>query len=469
VSPSAVANVQDIVELVRQRAREVPEGEWIQGFGYRQEHLTEGRPPRHWELDAAAPNHPVTLGHQSGHIIVVNSLALKLAGITVNTPDMFDGQHGLIVKDPTSGEPNGELREAACSRVRRLLPAPGIDELITSAHETLLRYAAEGITTVHDAAVRLPDAAIAYQRAAAEGKLPIRIVMMFAGESLPGVTRGEGGDVGLRTGFGNDRLKVGSVKLWADGSIQGYSGALTEDYFTDPGNRGILQYDPEELNSRVMRLHEAGFQIAIHGNGDRAIDCILDAYEAALKTHPNADHRHRIEHCQMVRDDQLERMASLGVLASFFAKHVYYWGDEHRDIFIGPERGSRISPLRSARSRGVRFGLHSDNAVTPVAPLEGIWCAVNRVTSSGKVLGPEQCLTVEEALRAYGLDAAYLGHDEDRLGSIEVGKLADLVVLDRNPFEVDPMDLRNIGIARTIVGGEEIYRASDLETGGRGE
>lgn len=459
VGAKAAPDIESMVQILKAEAAVKAPGTWIQGFGYRQEQLAEQRPPTRWELDRASTQHPIVLTHQSGHIVVANSLALELAAITRDTPDNMNGMHGLIVKDAETGEPNGELREAAANHVRRLVPRQSFEELAASLGPTLQEYARDGVTTIHDAMVAPPDAVRAYQLAAARGELPLRVVMFLMGEGLA-VTRGEGLDFGLRTGFGDDRLKIGPVKLIADGSIQGYSGALTRPYHSNPETTGILSYRPEDLAARVLRLHQAGFQVAIHANGDAAIDSVLDAYEAALAAHPRADHRHRIEHCQMVRDDQLERMARLGVAASIFAKHVFYWGDGHRDIFIGPERGARISPLRSAIDRGVRFGLHSDNPITPIAPLEGVWCAVNRLTSSGQLLGGEQRVTADEALRAYTIDAAYLGFDEDRVGSIGEGKLADFVVLEQNPLDVAPESIRDIPVSMTVVGGNVVYEAA---------
>jgi predicted amidohydrolase YtcJ len=205
-------------------------------------------------------------------------------------------------------------------------------------------------------------------------------------------------------------------------------------------------------------VHRAGYQIAIHGNGDAAIDDILFAYGEALRELPRADHRHRIEHAQMARDDQIDRMRELGVTPSFFVGHVYYWGDRHRDIFQGPERGSRISPLASAVERGVPFTIHDDTPVTPVKPLQLVWDAVNRLTTSGQVLGPAQRISVERALRAVTLDAAWQNFEEATKGSIEVGKLADFVVLGENPLTVEPTRIRDIPVLETILGGTSVYK-----------
>ena len=209
----------------------------------------------------------------------------------------------------------------------------------------------------------------------------------------------------------------------------------------------------------MKSLHRAGYQIAIHGNGDAAIDDILYAYREAQEDFPRTDARHRIEHCQMAREDQLDEMQELGISPSFFVGHAYYWGDRHRDIFMGPERAARLSPLKSAVDRGIRFTVHDDTPVTPVNPIQLVWDAVNRITTSGKVLGPAQRITPYQALRAVTIDAAWQNFEEDIKGSIEVGKLADFVVLEENPLTVDPEHIRDIRVLATIVGGKTIFDA----------
>ncbi len=209
-----------------------------------------------------------------------------------------------------------------------------------------------------------------------------------------------------------------------------------------------------------MAAHRAGFQIAAHGNGDAAIDAILDAYQLAQKEFPRADARHRIEHCQTAREDQLDRMAALGVSPSFFVSHTYYWGDRHKNIFLGPDRAKRISPLKSALKRGIKFSLHSDCPVTPVSPLFCVFAAVNRLTRNGEVLGSEFRLTPEEALRAVTADAAWQTFDERIKGSIEVGKLADFTILAENPLTVSPERIKDIKVKEVIIGGLSVFNTT---------
>ena len=250
------------------------------------------------------------------------------------------------------------------------------------------------------------------------------------------------------------------MKITQDGSLQGYSGALTEGYHDRPDETGMLLIPQPTFDAVVAQALAAGIQVGTHANGDRAIDSTLDAYERALEQHPVEDHRLRIEHCQSVREDQLDRIARLGVHVPFFNLHVYYWGTRHRDRFLGPDRGPRISPLRSAQQRGITFVGHSDWWVTPVDPLFNVHVAVNRNTREGDTLGPDERISVDQALRAMTSDAAWQLRLEEQVGSIEPGKLADLVILSENPLDYDG-DLRNIQVERTLIGGVTIYEKAN--------
>ena len=338
----------------------------------------------------------------------------------------------------------------------------GVEDLCEALELADREYAANGITTVHDTGVGLiggPAELTAYRRLIRRGALGTRIRGYLFHELFPGL-----GDEVLSpveagvAGLGDDRFALCGVKIVADGSLQGLTGCVADGYACAPDEHGMMLLEPENLARRIAALDAAGWQVAVHGNGDAAIDAITDAY-ARLGAPAGTGRRHRIEHCQTVREDQLDRMAAHDVLASFFVKHVYYWGDRHRDVFLGPERARRISPLASARSRGVRFGLHSDTPVTPVPPLEGIWCAVARTTSGGHRLGPEQAVDVDTALRAYTVDAAYLAGEEKTKGGIEVGKLADFAVLSHDPTRVLVDELRSVRVESTIVGGVERFTA----------
>jgi predicted amidohydrolase YtcJ len=450
--------IGDIVERVAAAAEDVESGGWIRGYRYDDTLLRDNRHPTRDDLDPAPPRHPVCLQHVSGHFCAINSVALDLMGISRETPDP---PGGVIVRDER-GEPTGVLAETAAFDVYARMPVPGPDEMDDYLGLAGDSYLSNGVTTVHDTGVGLLGGFAelpAYQRAIRSGRFRSRVLAYLVQDLFPNLASGvlspvEAGVAGL----GDEQFRLAGVKFWADGSIQGLTGALHDGYACAPDKRGLLIFEPDDLARRVATLHAAGWQLAIHGNGDAAIQTILDAYTRIGLRPQESDRRHRIEHCQMVQEDQLDTMAEAGVLASFFVKHVYYWGDRHRDIFIGPERAARISPLASATSRGLRFGLHSDTPVVPVSPLEGIWCAVQRVTRDGNELGPEQRVDVETALRGYTSDAAYLGFEEDTKGVLEPGRLADITVLSGDPTAVEPEQIRTLSVDATIVGGDVAWR-----------
>jgi predicted amidohydrolase YtcJ len=451
-----IKNMKELVEALRKRASVTAKGGWVSGFGYDDTTLEENRHPTRYDLDKASADHPVFISHISGHFVSLNSKALLMAGINKDTPQPVGG---VIRKDSKTGEPDGVLEEAAMLLLYSILPALTLDQRVALLAESARQYMKVGVTSCGDALVAGPGPVgaqdiSAYQRTIAEGSLPIRINMMIEANFL---LKQSGG---FLTGFGDDRIKIGPAKIIGDGSIQGYTGWLTKPYHVPfKGDKAYCGYpftQPEQLNPLVAELHKAGYQIAIHTNGDAAIDAAIEAFRLAQEAHPRTNCRHRLEHCQAVREDQLDKIAKMGITPSFFVSHTYYWGDRHRDIFLGPERGVRISPLKSALKRGIRFSIHSDCPVTPVSPLFCVFAAVNRLTSSGKVLGPEFRLTPEEALRAVTIDAAWQTFEEDIKGTIEVGKLADFTILDQNPLKIAPEQIRNIQVQGVIIGGKQV-------------
>jgi hypothetical protein len=449
--------VADIADRVAEATRVVEPGQWVRGYRYDDTLLADDRHPTRADLDAASPHHPVCLMHVSGHFCVLNSAGLRAVGVDRSTPDPVGG---VIARD-ADGEPTGLLAETAAFAAYAAMPAPGADDLQDALAAAGEAYLSAGVTSVHDTGVGLfagPAELDAYRLAVRHGRLRPRIRAYLVQDLFPGLAEGllspvEAGVAGV----GDDRFRIGGVKLWADGSIQGLTGCVSEGYACAPDNHGLLIFPPDDLARRVAALHAAGWQVAIHGNGDQAIQTILDAYGALGLRAGEGDARHRIEHCQMARDDQLDRMAEAGVLASFFIKHVYYWGDRHRDRFLGERRANRLDPLASAQRRGIRFGLHSDTPVVPVPPLEGMWCAVERTTRGGRRLGDEERVDVTTALSGYTREAAYLGFEENVKGTLSSGRLADVAVLSDDPLTVDPAKLRDIDVDATIVGGEVVW------------
>jgi len=441
----AITSMDELVAALKKKAATTPKGQWVVGRGYDDTLIREKRHPSRSDLDRVSTEHPLWVTHISGHMGAGNSLALKIANVTRNTPQP---EGGHIRKDARTGEPDGYIEERQ-TIVTRHIPPVTAQEMQEGIRWANRQYLSKGVTTaVVTGGPR--NSYLAVREAMQRGELKLRLDWMLSGakpERLPGV---EG------------KLRVVGVKAWQDGSIQGYTGHLGAPYHVQPEGkhdfRGYPSRSREQLTAMVREYHRDGFQVAVHGNGDAAIDDILAAYETVLQERPKTDTRWRIEHCQTAREDQLDTMKRLGATPSFFVAHVFYWGDRHRDLFLGPRRAGRISPLRSALNRGVRFSIHNDTPVTPVDPLLLVWNAVNRTTRYGKVLGPEQRIGVMEALRAVTIDAAWQSFDEKDRGSIEVGKAADFVVLERSPLKVTPIEIWNIVVVETIVAGESVWR-----------
>ncbi|VEF49545.1 amidohydrolase 3 [Bacillus freudenreichii] len=454
----SIEKIQDIINVLVVHSEYTEEGEWILGRGYDQTLIEERRHPTKEDLDQVSADNPIFITHTSGHLAAANSAALKLAGITKDTPDPAGGK---IWRDSKTGEPTGVLEEGAMQLVSKHVPPVSFEENITAVKEAVKEYVSNGVTTSIIAAGG-KESIINLQKFSEQGLLPIRITTMGTGGGLGDLGQSPGEMGGFITGFGNDMLKLGAVKMWQDGSIQGYTGYLSKPYHLppddDPGYRGHPLQSREKLAEKVSELHKAGYQIAIHGNGDAAIDDILYAFRKAQEEFPRKDARHRIEHAQMAREDQLDDMKELGITPSFYVSHTFFWGDQHWEIFMGPERAARMSPLKSAVKRDIKFSVHLDSPVTPMSPLQAVWSGVNRITRSGEVVGPEQRVTPLEALRAVTIDAAWQNFEEDIKGSIEPGKYADFVILDDNPLTIDPVKIKDIKILETIVDGETVYK-----------
>ncbi len=445
-------SIDGIVARLRDRAAETPQGEWVRGTRYDDTGVVEMRHPTRHDLDRATTEHPVALVHNSGHMMCVNSRALELAGVDDATADPSGGRIGRL---PSTSEPDGMFYETAQELIYSRIPEYGEDELREAFRSAQAEYLRQGVTTSHDAYVGAPILN-AYRRAQSEGNLKLRVNMYLGWDLLR--------DTGFepRTGDVDGRLRVAGCKLISDGSIQGITAALREPYHCDPSEQGWLIYEQTELNEIVRTLHGHGYQVIAHANGDAAIDAVLDAYENALGPQPGEDHRYRIEHCQVCRPEQLQRMAWLGVIPDFFANHIYYWGDRHRDRFLGPERVLDLDPVGSAYRRGLRPLLHSDCPVTPVSPLFNVQCAAARITSSGEVLNPPERVTVEQALHAVTANAAFAAFEESSKGTLQVGKLGDFVILEEDPFDVQPHEIGSIDVAVTVIGGEVEYTSGSI-------
>ncbi|MGH1370911.1 MAG: amidohydrolase [Cellvibrionaceae bacterium] len=455
VSSPPVGNV-DTVEQLQQRLREqaqnTPAGEWVLGFGYDDTLLQNKQHPTKQQLDAVSTEHPVYILHVSGHMGVANSVALETIGYDKNTQNP---EGGVIVKD-AAGELTGLLEETAHEPfvVASLdMSLPNFYRLLTSAVD---EYASMGVTTAQSGGVDMTTLK-ALSSAQRFGLIPFRLELWPFDDKMGDAIRA--GEVDL-SDYNSDKVRTKTVKIVADGSIQGFTGYLAHPYHTpfrgDDQYRGYPIMAREKLVEKVVDYQSKGFQMAIHGNGDAAIDDIIYAFDQAQQKHPIEDPRLILIHSQMARDDQLADMKRLGITPSFFSAHTYYWGDRHRDIFMGPERAMRMSPTRSAKDIDLRYSVHLDTPVVPMTPLLMVWSTANRLSSNGHVIGEAQTVPVMDALRAVTIDAAWQVFRDKELGSIEEGKLADIIVIDGDPL-VDPINLRNLQVDQTFVGGVNIF------------
>lgn len=449
-----IENMSQLIEALQAKAANTPAGEWVFGVSYDDTLLEEKRHPTLAELDVAIPDHPVFLWHISAHMGVANSAAFALVGVDENTPDP---EGGIYVRD-SNGQLTGLMEENALEAVQRSAMDFSIIDGFRMMKIAADEYSRQGVTTAQSGAVddRFSQGINIGSKI---GLIPMRIELWPLFNAFgPGLLDGS-----LQAAdFESDRVDVGAIKIIADGSIQGYTGYLQQPYFVpfhgDESYRGYPRVPRPELFEWVERYHSQGFQLAIHGNGDASIEDIIDAIETAQGNYPREDPRHIIVHAQMARQDQLERMNALGITPSFFVAHTYYWGDRHRDIFMGPERAARMSPAASALALGIPFTIHLDTPVVPMNPLMLVWTAVNRLSSSGQVIGGNERISVMEALKAVTSTAAWQIFQEDNRGSISEGKFADLVVLSGNPL-ADPEGIRDLKVLHTMVGGRSIFQA----------
>jgi len=401
-------------------------------------------------LDRASATRPIVVAHSNGHVMNVNSATLRLAGIDRDTDTVGVMKFG-------NGEPNGELQEpAAMFLVVRKVGNAGL--LVPMDDNGMRNFAAiarlQGVTTATDLVNRLgADDVAVLERNCRRDDFSVRIVPAF--QAFHGThAAAEGAAHVLKLKHGNtDRLRYGLVKMMLDGSIQGFSARLRwPGYFNGAAN-GIWVTAPAQYEADFETYHRAGLTIHTHTNGDEASEAAIDAIERVLSRAARADHRHTLQHGQMIDAALFRRMAALGLCANLFPNHVWYWGEQHLSMTMGPDRAARLDACRSALDAGVPLAMHSDAPVTPLGPLFTAWCAVNRVTPTGRVLGEAERISVAEALRAITLGAAWTLKLDHELGSLECGKRADLCVLEDDPTAVEPMKLKDIGVWGTMLSG----------------
>jgi predicted amidohydrolase YtcJ len=449
----SVADVIASLKKIQERRRLGP-GKFVIGFGYDPELLAEKRPPTRQELDAAFPDNPVLLVHVSGHGAMLNTKALATYGITAATPTP---PGGVIGREAGSQEPNGLLFETAFLPIFAKVPGPNDDEcleLLKSGQELYLR---EGITTAQEGATMKHQLDL-LRIFADRGLLKLDVV------SLPFITEIDavfGGQPPRNEPEYKNRLRIGGVKIVADGSPQGRTACFTKPYLTDgPAGqknwRGELSFPQATLNGWVQKVYDGGATLFTHCNGDAAIDALLEAHRAASGDDPARPRGTVGVHSQFIRRDQLEKYAAWKITPSFFTIHCFYFGDTHV-ANRGPEQAAFISPMKSARALGIRPANHTDFNVAPLDQMFTIHTAVNRTTRSGATLGPDERVGPLEALEAITIDGARMYGEEGRKGSIEPGKLADLVVLSGNPLAVPAAAIKEIRVEETIKEGRTVW------------
>jgi hypothetical protein len=486
-----VKNIADIQRKLRERItlRKTAPGAPVIGWGYDDTGLEDMRHPNRDDLDAVSKEYPILLIHISSHLMACNSKALELASVSAQTPDPPGGR---FQRRAGGQEPNGVVEESAMSAMLKILPKVTAEKAADLVEEGLKRYAAEGITTAQDGA-SFPGTVALLRSLADEGRLPIDVVAYPIYKACSDSVV----EVIARTWKNRGRFRLGGIKLVADGSIQGYTAYLSEPYFRRPGqeesedagcdspvgmrvllgdaatepdgnkpattsaDRGYPGMSQEEIDKWLRIADEKGIPLLVHCNGDAAIDMLIQAAKDVRGENPRPDLRTTIIHAQTIRDDQLDFAASNGLVPSFFPIHVVFWGDRHRDLFLGPTRAARIDPARSALDRGMKVTLHHDAPIAHWGMLPVVSAAVNRETSSGMVLGPDERISNYEAFRAITKDAAWQYFEEHRKGTLEAGKLADMVILDRDPLEVAPENILDIRILETIKEGQTVFRASE--------
>jgi predicted amidohydrolase YtcJ len=451
-------SMDDMVRRIKEVAEKTLEGEPIVGIGFDDVAWPEKRFPNRWDIDKATTKHPVYLIPPGGHCYALNSKALELANITKDTPSPPGGE---IVKDPETGEPTGRLNERAGSFVRSAGSTLSEEEtrakIIENWPDVEKRLLSWGLTTILEASIN-PVFLLAYQDLLAQGKLKIRAGLRLRAPDVIESLHNQG----IRTPFefGN-KLRVIGIKRLVDGSMGTRTAALHEPYWNEPENRGILTMTQEEITKDIVEAHESGQRVYTHAIGDRAIDLVLNAIEEALTKKPREDHRHTIEHCGVCGPKQLERMKRLGVLASASIGFLYIIGNRHT-IALGPEseRLCQYYPMRSFQEYGIIAGGNSDT-IGPNWPMYNIYGMVTRKAKTGEELCTKQAISVMDAIRVYTLNGAYLEGMEDRKGSIEPGKLADMVILDRDILTCDPEEIKDFKVLTTIIGGETVYQKED--------
>jgi predicted amidohydrolase YtcJ len=440
-------SIEKIEAALRERASQTPPGQWVLGFLY-----DDGKTPRplnRHDLDAAVPDRPVLVQHRGGHTAFVNSVALQLAQVDDQTPDPPGGRF----EHDAAGHLTGFVGDAAAQVFFRLIPKKNTREDYRQGAALISKlFTSKGVTSACDADAS-PEAVQGYQDARDAGELGMRMYCHVAARSLDHFM-----DAGIHTGFGDEWVRIGGVKQYADGSISERTAWLSQPYIGIGNNYvGLQLASRDELYETGRKAHAAGWQLATHANGDLAIDRILGVYEQIQKELPKKDPRFRIEHCTLLTDALILRMRALKVIPAPFSCYIYFHGDVMH--FYGQERTQHMFPMRSFLDAGLRPTDSSDYTASPSHPMMWLQSQLTRTDIPGNVWGANQRITLPEAIRCGTVNGAHAAFEEDVKGSIQPGQLADLVVLSQDPFKTDPSELLNIQVERTMVGGNWKYQS----------
>ncbi|MCW3979700.1 MAG: amidohydrolase [Candidatus Bathyarchaeota archaeon] len=453
-----MGSISDIVAAVGEAVGKAEPGEWIQGRGWDQAKLSDHRNPTRWDLDRVSPENPVWLTRTCGHIAVANSPALEIGGVTKDTTQPIGGN---IVKDD-QGEPTGLLEEApAMNIVRKHIPQASFEETVKAIKLASKALSEAGLTGVIEPGIG-PVAMRAYQKAAEDGGLTVRVNMMLAGR-MEGETAEESAkritEFPMTTGFGDDMVRFLGLKLLIDGGIGGRTALLREPYEDQPDNRGILVMPEDELQVRMDAGNLAGMMIGVHCAGGRAMDIVLNTFEETDRKRPIKGRRFALIHAYQPSEENFEQCRRMGVVVASQPSFLYYLGESYHEN-VGDERSKWLKPHRAWIDNGITVAAGTDSPVTPYLPFPSLWASIARRTEvRGTQMGTEQKVNREEAVRMYTISGAYHTFEEDLKGSLEPGKLADMIVIDRDILTCPEDDIRDTVVLGTILGGRTVYKA----------
>jgi predicted amidohydrolase YtcJ len=451
ITPEAVGSVAGIADAVRNRLRDLKPDHWLIGRGYDQARMTDQRHPDRHDLDAVAPDHPVFLWRACHHIVAVNSRALAIAGITAATPNP-DG--GSIDRDE-HGEPTGVLRESAMELVLQHMPEPSEEEIMRALQAAGQAFLRAGVTSTVEAGIYQPKEMSAYQRLRQSGSLPVRTyLMMMIDETLEHMA-----SLGLRSGFGDEWLRIGPAKIYLDGSIGGRTSRMRLPFEGEAENVGLWMQPPDVMKEKVIKAHSLGFQVGVHAIGDAAIDLILESYEEAQQKHPRPNTRHRIEHCSIVDFETIQRIKQAGAVPIQETSALYYFSSAYRQS-VGEERFRYSVAMRTCAEQGVIAAASTDAPIVPVSALTGLGMMMSRVDVEGNRIWPEEIVDLDTAIRAYTWNGAYASFEESIKGSLESGKLGDVTVFETDLRQVAPEEMKEIAVDLTISEGRVAYDRS---------